>query len=219
MTPSHTPQTSRPTVPPASVGPHGALTVQCSARAKSTGERCRRAPIRGGAVCIVHGGKAPQVVAAAKRRREAAQVEYEVRGLLAFTSYEGVCDPLEALALLADESLAFKEALASRVNDLAGQIRYKASGAGTEQLRAEVALYERAMDRTGRLLDALARSGFEERRTQLAEQQGLLVVEALRRIFDRLALTEEQRALVPTVVPEELRRISGPSVPGEVVRR
>ncbi len=32
------------------------------------GERCGRAPIPGGAVCVLHGGRAPQTVAAAKAR-------------------------------------------------------------------------------------------------------------------------------------------------------
>ncbi len=208
---------THPTEPAGRMAPHGATGVQCHARAKATGERCRRAAIRGGTVCPVHGGRAPQVVAAAKRRREAAEVEEEVRGLLAFTSFEGVRDPLEALARLADESIAFKEALGARVNDLAGQIRYKASGAGTEQLRAEVALYERALDRTARMLDALAKSGFEERRVRMSEQQGALVAEVLRRVFARLDLSEAQRALVPTVVPEELRAIGSAAVRGEVV--
>ena len=40
---------------------------QCSAH-KTNGEPCHRAPIRGGAVCIMHGGKAPQVVAKAEER-------------------------------------------------------------------------------------------------------------------------------------------------------
>lgn len=39
----------------------------CSAR-KKDGTPCRRAPINGASVCRVHGGAAPQVVAAAKRR-------------------------------------------------------------------------------------------------------------------------------------------------------
>ena len=38
------------------------------ATAKETGERCQRQPIPGGTVCAVHGGRAPQTVAAAKRR-------------------------------------------------------------------------------------------------------------------------------------------------------
>lgn len=41
---------------------------RCTAKAKSTGERCKRRPIIGGTVCKVHGGGAPQVKAAARAR-------------------------------------------------------------------------------------------------------------------------------------------------------
>lgn len=47
---------------------YGGCEMQCSATAHSTGERCNRSAIRGGNVCQVHGGSAPQVRAAAKRR-------------------------------------------------------------------------------------------------------------------------------------------------------
>lgn len=48
--------------------------------------------------------------------------------------------------------------------------------------------------------------GIEERRVKLAEAQGALLNEVLRRIFARLNLSPEQSALLPLVVPEELRR-------------
>jgi hypothetical protein len=41
---------------------------QCSATSKSTGERCRRAPIVGGFVCDHHGGKIPAVRKSARER-------------------------------------------------------------------------------------------------------------------------------------------------------
>lgn len=41
--------------------------LQCSANARP-GRRCRRAPIPGGFVCALHGGKAPQTIASARRR-------------------------------------------------------------------------------------------------------------------------------------------------------
>ncbi len=40
------------------------------ARSKRSNQQCKRAPIVGGAVCRMHGGAAPQVAAAAKRRRQ-----------------------------------------------------------------------------------------------------------------------------------------------------
>lgn len=41
---------------------------QCTATAKSTGERCKRAAIKGGNVCPVHGGAAEQVQKKAAER-------------------------------------------------------------------------------------------------------------------------------------------------------
>ena len=210
-----TPAHLNPTVPAGAVAPHDAGAPTCVARAKSTGHRCQRSPIQGATVCYVHGGMAPQVRAAAARRVEAARVADDVRNVLAFEALAGVDDPLDALSRLASEALAMKEQLAARVNTLKS-IRYAASGSGTEQLRAEVALYERAMDRAARFLDLLAKSGWEERRVRLSEQQGALVAGVIRAVLGRLMLTSEQQALVPLVVPEELRRLG--SIPGEVAR-
>lgn len=44
---------------------------RCTATAKSTGERCKRAAIEGGNVCSMHGGKAPQVQQKAQERLDA----------------------------------------------------------------------------------------------------------------------------------------------------
>jgi len=41
---------------------------QCTATAKSTGERCQRPAIKGGTVCYQHGGAAPQVKKKAQER-------------------------------------------------------------------------------------------------------------------------------------------------------
>ena len=41
---------------------------RCKAKAHRTGERCKRAAIKGGTVCTTHGGRAPQVVKSARER-------------------------------------------------------------------------------------------------------------------------------------------------------
>ena len=46
---------------------------RCTATSKQSGERCKRRPIPGGAVCVMHGGAAPQVKAAAMERLRALQ--------------------------------------------------------------------------------------------------------------------------------------------------
>lgn len=47
--------------------PYGPLSVRCRGTNRA-GEPCGRAPIRGGDVCILHGGAAPQVQRSAKMR-------------------------------------------------------------------------------------------------------------------------------------------------------
>jgi hypothetical protein len=49
-------------------------------------------------------------------------------------------------------------------------------------------------------------AGIEERRVKLAEAQGALLNGVIKRILARLDLTAAQSALLPVVVPEELRR-------------
>ena len=41
---------------------------RCTAKAKQTGNRCKRAAILGGTVCKIHGGGAPAVKKAARQR-------------------------------------------------------------------------------------------------------------------------------------------------------
>lgn len=45
----------------------------CTAKSKQSGQRCKRRPIPGGHVCVMHGGKAPQVQASARERLLALQ--------------------------------------------------------------------------------------------------------------------------------------------------
>lgn len=88
--------------------------------------------------------------------------ERDAAASLAEIGYEPIGDPIEELADVAAQAKALMSFFANKVADL-GSLRYRSEG-GTEQLRAEVSLYERAMDRTAKLLEALGRLGLEEHR-------------------------------------------------------
>jgi len=154
-------------------------------------------------VCVAHGGRAPQVKAAAQRRVLARAAEADAAALVAQEGVSGVDDPLDVLARLAAEAVAMKDALASRVNAL-NELRYTAAGAGTEQLRAEVALYERALDRAAKFVEVMVRLDVEGRRVRVQEAYVVALGGVIDAILDGLALTAEQRRLVPTVVPAAL---------------
>lgn len=73
--------------------------VRCTAR-RQDGQACRAMAARGANVCRVHGGSAPQVKAAAKRRLEQA-ADVLVERLLGFALDGKVADPV-ALAAIRD---------------------------------------------------------------------------------------------------------------------
>lgn len=63
---------------------------RCTAKNRK-GERCNKAPIRGGYVCAMHGGNIPQVRAAAQRRMFALQ-EPAIDGIARFLENRPACD-------------------------------------------------------------------------------------------------------------------------------
>jgi hypothetical protein len=56
--------------------------------------------------------------------------------------------------------------------------------------------------------EAAIRAGIEERRVRLAEQQGALVADVIRKILGDLELTPEQAAKAGEVVPIRLRSLA-----------
>ena len=83
--------------------------------------------------------------------------------------------------------------------------------AGTDTTRAAAVnvwldLYFRERKHLLDLTKTAISVGIEERRVRLAEAQGALMNDVIRRILGRLSLTADQSALLPVVVPEELRR-------------
>lgn len=79
---------------------------QCTATAKSTGERCERAAIKGGNVCHVHGGAAKQVKKKAQERLDemadstTATIQAQINDLE--KEYEGAEDPEDKLAIMSE---------------------------------------------------------------------------------------------------------------------
>ncbi len=171
--------------------------ARCVAR-RSNGEPCGRWPTRGATVCAKHGAGAPHVKAAAAERR----LEQQARQALAQLGVEPVDDPLTALAQLAGEVVQWKDALAARVNALR-EIRYEAHGAGTEQLRAEVALFERAMDRCVQVLAVMAKLNLDERLARISELQAAAVVAALDAGLTHLATAVQ----IPRETADEARQV------------
>jgi hypothetical protein len=151
--------------------------------------------------CKLHGGNTP-----AGRMGAANQ---QARKELARLDVDPVGDPLQQLATLAGQVLAWRDSMAAKVNDLSS-LRYQMSGEngdGGEQLRAEVALWERALDRCERVLTAMARLNIDERLARISEQQAERIERALRTALTELGLGLEEQDKAARSVGRHLRAV------------
>lgn len=192
----------------------------CGAR-KRNGEQCRAKPITGGTRCGKHGGAAPQVQAKARER----VIEQNARGILGRIDPEApVENPVETLIKLIQAKSAEVGWLRSKVQELDeneltwGLIEHR-EGQGPEgpidvqTRRAEQNIWWKLLREAENQLASWAamaiKAGVEERRIRLEESQGQLVSQVIRTILDALNLTPTQAQLVPTIVPQALRQLSG----------
>lgn len=172
--------------------------------AKHPGERCRQIVMRGQTLCLAHGGKAKQNLRAAERRLAEAKLEVKVSQVLAKLDVAPIDNPLTELSQLAGQVVAFKNALAERVNTLS-EIRYQ-GGAG-EQIRAEITLYERALDRVNTVLGTIARLNIDERLAAISERQAEVVIAAIDVALAHAGVTGETAAGARRAAARRLRAV------------
>ncbi|MFC8676684.1 hypothetical protein ACFUEN_28865 [Streptomyces griseorubiginosus] len=182
---------------------------RCTAHKKgkdgAKGERCKAWALKGQSVCRVHGGNAPQNRAAGERRIAEQQLEQETRRALAILDVPPVDNPLTALSALAGQVIAWKDALAERVNGLE-RIRYT-DDKRAEQLRSEVALYERAMDRAVNVLGTIGRLRIDERLAAISEQQATVVIGAIEAALAHAGVTGPAASAAKAVAARHLRAV------------
>lgn len=181
------------------------------------GVPCRAWAIKGGTVCRQHGGNLVRVQNAANFRIAKTKAERQALSRLREKTGKNGTDAIAEIERLAAEVIVFKDICRERLELLWAQDEIRYSTSAGEQLRAEVALYERALDRCEKILATHVRLGIAKRREAINEAEQLLLVSAIRNILNRLGLSQEQQRIAVQVVPEELRAISGEIVEGELV--
>jgi len=152
---------------------------QCCGAKKRQGEgNCTRpagwgTDHAGSGTCKLHGGstRSGRVVALRK------EVGADAQTLLVRANLPPVTDPLTELAKIAAEVTAWKDLIGARVQEMTS-IRYSTETGG-EQLRAEVAVWERALDRCERFLSSMAKLAIDERLARITELQKQMMVRAL----------------------------------------
>lgn len=194
--------------------------MQCTATSKQTGNQCKRSATPGHRVCKAHGSGSPQARKAAERRlTETAARNDAVR----FGARRDL-HPADALLELVQHQAGIVDYWRTHVQDIEhdnliwGTTRVKTGGddhGHTEEAKPNIAytLLREAQHDLAAYAAAALKAGVEERKVRLAEAQGALVGQVIRRILDRLNLTPDQQTLVGTVVPAELRALTTQETP------
>lgn len=153
--------------------------------------------MRGADKCRMHVG----------RRAAAVRLDAEAADALARLDLPPVEDPLSELAKVCAQVLGWKDRIAMKVNALTS-LRYEGDGSG-EQLRAEVALWERALDRCERFLTAMARLDIDERLAKISEQRAEVIISVFTAALERAGIEGELFDTVLTAADEEFARQAG----------
>ena len=180
----------------------------CGAKKRQGDGNCRRpagwgTDHAGRGRCKLHGGKAPQV----SRAAEIEIAEFHIARKLAELNVPPVADALTELAKLAGQVIAWRDAIAEKVNQLT-TLGYENDKTG-EQLRTDVALFERAMDRCINVLGTMARLKIDDRLVTIEQQRVDLVADALAATLTDLGLDPDARQAATDGLVRRLRLASG----------
>lgn len=194
--------------------------VRCGAKKRDLNP-CHAPPIEGGTRCGNHGGKAKQVKAKAQER----VIEANARGILGRINPDQPREnPVETLLNLIHGKTAEVSWLRGKVQALQdedlvwGRTEHK-EGVGPEGpinldvFKSEQSIWWRllreAENQLANWITMALKAGVDERRVRIVEAQGSLVAGAIKSILDGLNLTTEQAALIPVLVPQALRQLTG----------
>jgi hypothetical protein len=153
------------------------VVARCGRQTRS-GEPCKRWPITGGTVCPSHGGAARQV----KRAADARDVEQRAARFVSRLEVAPVRNPLSVLAQITGEAIQLKNVLLEVVDALTAKTIRSTSAFGGEELRADLAAYERSLDRVAKFAIAMARLNLDERLVAVDEATVAMLTAIIRTI-------------------------------------
>lgn len=195
----------------------GKVHDRCTAHTRA-GEPCRIDPMKNQTVCRIHGGSNPVALQAAARRDR----EHRMHQAVATLGLAVEISPEEALVEEIRWTAGHVRWLRSQIQDLDpkdlvwGKVQTVDRGSGefpgldhtyAAGMNPWYDLYLRERDHLVKVCAAAMKAGVEERKIQLAERQGMMLAEVIRRVLEALGLSADQWELVATVVPRELRAL------------
>lgn len=189
----------------------GQTHTRCKGHNRAGGP-CGRHPAKAQRVCKSHGAASPQAKAKAEERAATEQAEGVIAKLWpGLATQAPVKDPVDLLARTAGALEHMADVVGERVNTLNTSI---AAGKDMTQLRAELVLLDRLLDKLLKASEGMARLGIAERQVRIEEEQAAIVTTAFRAAIAVVQLLPADRDLVVRTFLEQLG--SAATVPGEV---
>lgn len=200
-----------------------ANTCGAKLKGKQAGKTCANTPNEGATRCWRHGGSSPQAKRAAERRIAEQEAKNIVTKAVRTLGLPIDIDPGKALLDEIHWTAGHVAWLREKVQELEAeqlvwgktQTDQGVGPQGIVDITTEKAgptvwyeLYMKERDHLAKVCSLALRAGIEERKVKLAESQGALVADVIRRILGALGLTPEQQQMVPEIVPRELRALA-----------
>lgn len=178
-------------------GTHGPHKGYCK---RTAGERTDHV---GHGSCWQHGGNAPASVVAAHRER----LEHQTRVLFGQVAGEvqPVTNPLAMYAEFAGRVVEWMRTMDSLLDDL--QSPRFTDDRGVEQIRGEVQLFERSMDRCNTVLASYARLNIDDRLAQIEKRKLDLIADALMQVLQEMGLSRDQQREARSGLARRLRLV------------
>lgn len=176
--------------------------AQCI-RKKKDGEQCRLNAMIGQTLCNKHGGRAPQNIAAAARRRQETEAQQALANRRVWNmDAVPTTDPVAELAALSGRIRDAVITVSSRA-----EIKDECVCCGVGEMDHATSLALRALIKESRsILTDMARLGIEDRRVTLLEEQHTMMIQLIRAALYAVLpeITEEQEILARETVKTKL---------------
>jgi len=178
-------------------------------RSRTTGAPCQRAAGAatthvGHGKCKSHGGNVPGAAAKSERALADAMAREWFGTAVEASAVE---DPLKALKMLAGECLAWKDRVSGFLDRL-DDVEYTSDVIGS-QVRAQVLVWERALDRCAHVLVSMARLKIDERLAQIDRDIADMLIRANEASHRAVGTPAERMPMARRQFAAQLRVIDG----------
>lgn len=173
--------------------------AMCGAKCRD-GHPCTQYAVKGTNRCRMHGGRAPQTVAKAKRNILEARINGELRR----REITPVTDPVTAIQDVVGREFAFLDLAQARMAEISESWVRENRITGSDDAKATVAIYTAALDRAERGATRMVQLGIQARIAAAQEMRAAAFIAAFQQAIVLARTTDRDPAdIITQVITEE----------------